>query len=117
MSGVFINYRGEDTSSYGVLLYRELARQFGDDLVFLDSVSIEAGADFADEILGRVRSTQVLLAVVGPRWLTAADPSGRRRIDDPDDWIRRELAHADRDTDFHAVQRTEFAALRFHVLS
>jgi hypothetical protein len=32
--------------------------------------------------------------LIGPGWLTATDPSGRRRIDDPDDWIRRELAVA-----------------------
>ena len=32
--------------------------------------------------------------MLGPRWLTATDPSGRRRIDDPEDWIRRELAAA-----------------------
>ncbi|MGH3792738.1 MAG: hypothetical protein ACRDQ9_18475 [Pseudonocardiaceae bacterium] len=46
------------------------------------------------ELLGRVRTAPVLLAVVGPRWLTATDPTGRRRIDDPDDWVRRELAEA-----------------------
>ncbi|HEY3611475.1 MAG TPA: TIR domain-containing protein [Pseudonocardiaceae bacterium] len=94
MSGVFINYRGEDTRSYGVLLYRELSRHLGDDLVFLDSESIAAGTDFAQEILERVRSCQALLAVIGPHWLTATDPSGRRRIDNPDDWIRRELVVA-----------------------
>lgn len=92
--GVFINYRSEDTQSYGAMLYQELVRHFGRDLVFLDSQSIPAGADFAQEILGRVRSARVVLAVVGPRWSTAADPSGRRRIDDPEDWIRRELVTA-----------------------
>jgi hypothetical protein len=92
--GVFINYRGEDTRSYAVLLYRELSRHLGDDLVFLDSESIKAGADFEQEILGRVRSCHALLAVVGPHWLTATNPSGQRRIDDPDDWIRRELVMA-----------------------
>jgi hypothetical protein len=92
--GVFINYRGEDTRSYAVLLYRELSLHLGDDLVFLDSESIKAGADFEQEILGRVRSCQALLAIVGPYWLTATNPSGQRRIDDPEDWIRRELVVA-----------------------
>jgi len=41
-----------------------------------------------------VRSARVLLVVIGPRWLTATAPTGRRRIDDPADWIRRELAEA-----------------------
>ncbi len=91
--GVFINYRGEDSHSYGALLYTELTRQFGADQVFLDCESIPAGADFTRELLERVRSARVLLAVIGSRWSTAAD-AGRRRLDDPNDWIRRELAEA-----------------------
>jgi hypothetical protein len=91
---VFINYRGEDSQSYGALLYTELARHFGDDHVFLDAECIPAGADFVEELLDRVRSARVLLAVIGPRWLTATDRAGRRRIDDPADWIHRELAEA-----------------------
>jgi hypothetical protein len=91
---VFINYRGEDSRSYGALLYTDLIRQFGDDQVFLDAESIPAGADFVQELLGRVRSARVVLAVIGPRWLTAVDDTGRRRIDDPADWIRRELSEA-----------------------
>ena len=42
--GVFINYRGEDRHSYGVLLYGELALQFGEEQVFLDCESIPAVA-------------------------------------------------------------------------
>src|SRR5262249_51832577 len=91
---VFINYRGEDSHSYGVLLYRELIGHFGEDVVFLDAESIPSGVDFAEEVLGGVGSAQVLLLVIGPRWLAATDPMGRRRIDDPADWIRRELAEA-----------------------
>jgi len=92
--GVFINYRGEDSRSYGALLYVELSRRFGAELVFLDSESIPAGADFVDQLLGRVRRCRMLLAVIGPRWLTAAPARRGRRIDDPHDWIRRELAEA-----------------------
>jgi hypothetical protein len=91
---VFINYRGEDSRCYGVLLHLELSRYFGADLVFLDSESIPAGADFAVQLLARVRSCAVLLAVIGPKWLHAADADGRRRIDDPADWIRQELVEA-----------------------
>jgi hypothetical protein len=91
---VFINYRGEDSHSYGALLYTELKGRFGEDQVFLDAETIPAGADFEVELLGAVRTARVLLAVIGPRWLSATDRTGRRRIDDPDDWIRRELAEA-----------------------
>ena len=92
---VFISYRSEDSHSYGALLYTELSRQFGLGRVFLDAESIPAGADFAEELVERVRSARIVLAVVGPRWLAVADPvTGRRRIDDPDDWVHRELAEA-----------------------
>jgi hypothetical protein len=92
--GVFINYRGEDSHSYGALLHAELCRWFGPELVFLDSASIPAGADYVEQLLGRVRRARVVLAVIGSRWLTVAGPGGGRRIDDPADWIRRELVEA-----------------------
>lgn len=92
--GVFINYRGVDSPGYGALLYSELARRFGVDRVFLDCESIPAGENFVDILLARVRSAMVVLAVIGPQWLTVADDSGRRRVDDPADWTRRELAEA-----------------------
>src|SRR5215472_12074974 len=91
---VFINYRGEDSHSYGVSLYTELSHQFGNELVFLDAESIPAGADFVETLLNSIRSARVLLAVIGVRWLAATDLAGRRQIDDPADWIRRELAEA-----------------------
>ena len=94
MSGVFINYRGEDSRSYGALLRLELSQRFGPESVFLDTESIPAGADFATHILGRVRLAKVVLAVVGPSWLTATDTHGRRQIDRPDDWVRQESAAA-----------------------
>ncbi len=92
--GVFISYRGEDSGSYGALLYVELSRWFGPDLVFVDSESLPAGSDFPDQLLARLRRCEVLLAVIGPRWLTAVGMDGQRRIDDPQDWVRRELAEA-----------------------
>jgi tetratricopeptide (TPR) repeat protein len=91
--GVFVNYRGVDTGSYGALLHSELSRRFGAELVFLDAESIRVGA-VVDELLGWVRRCRVMLAVVGPGWLATAGADGRRRIDDPSDWVRRELAEA-----------------------
>jgi hypothetical protein len=92
--GVFISYRGNDCHSYGALLYLELSRCFGTDLVFLDSRSIPAGTDFAIQLLAQVRQARVVLALIGRSWLTATDAEGRRLIDDPRDWVRRELVEA-----------------------
>jgi hypothetical protein len=91
---VFINYRGVDSGSNSFLLYRELSSRFGPDLVFRDAESIPAGADYVAELLRRVRQARVVLAVIGPQWLTVTDDRGRRLIDNPADWIRRELAEA-----------------------
>jgi hypothetical protein len=93
-SEIFINYRRADSGSYGALLYVDLVRYFGPGVVFMDSMSIPAGSDFTVELLAGVRCTTVLLAVIGSAWLTAIDAAGGRLIDDPDDWVRRELVAA-----------------------
>lgn len=36
----------------------------------------------------------MLLVVIGPNWLSSADPDGRRRLDDPEDNHRREIEAA-----------------------
>jgi TIR domain-containing protein len=94
VGGIFINYRGEDSQTAAVLIDRELAARFGSDQVFLDCRSIPAGADFVEELLGRLRVCSVLLVVIGPHWLTLTNAAGERRIDDPQDWIRREIVEA-----------------------
>jgi tetratricopeptide (TPR) repeat protein len=94
MTGIFINYRGDDSQTAAALIDRELTARFGSDQVFLDSRSIPAGADFGDELLGRVRTCSVLVVVIGPRWLSLTGEAGQRRIDDPRDWLRREIVEA-----------------------
>ena len=59
--------------------------------------TIEPGVDFAEEIFRAVAACKVLLVIIGPAWLTAADERGRR-LDDPDDIVRLEIEAAlDRD--------------------
>jgi hypothetical protein len=92
-SRIFISYRRADASWPALLLADRLARQFGDDVVFQDLVSIRPGDDFAAEIEAGMGSCSVLLAVIGPRWL-AEEGDGRRRLDDPQDWVRLEIESA-----------------------
>jgi len=94
VGGIFINYRGDDSGTAAVLIDRELTARFGGDLVFLACRSIPVGADFVDELLGRLRACSVLLVVMGPRWLNLVNEVGERRIDNPTDWVRREIAEA-----------------------
>jgi hypothetical protein len=60
----------------------------------MDLDSIEAGMDFADVIREAVDSCVVLLALIGRQWATVADGEGRRRLDNPDDYVRFEIQTA-----------------------
>jgi hypothetical protein len=91
---VFINYRTGDGEASAALLDRELSRRFGSDKIFRASKAIPPGEDFERVILKAVRRCDVLLAVIGLHWLGSRDERGRRPIDDPADWTRREILEA-----------------------
>ncbi|GAB3968068.1 toll/interleukin-1 receptor domain-containing protein [Plantactinospora veratri] len=94
MTGIFINYRTGDETFAAPVIDERLRREFGDDRVFRDSRSLEPGLDFPPEIWYHLKRSTVLLALIGPRWLTLADDSGNRRIDHPKDYVRREIRRA-----------------------
>jgi len=60
----------------------------------MDVAVIEPGQDFREAIDKSVASCSALLAVIGQHWLEARDASGSRRLDDPADFVRSELAAA-----------------------
>ena len=91
---VFISYRRRESSGLAGRLYDRLAGQFGEDQVFMDVDTIAPGVDFAEVITQAVSTCEVLLAVIGPHWLDASDQDGRRRLEDPDDIVRLEIAAA-----------------------
>ncbi|MFB7905280.1 toll/interleukin-1 receptor domain-containing protein [Kitasatospora sp. NPDC056076] len=94
MPDIFVNYRTNDEDSTATLIERELSRRFGTDRVFRASKSIKAGGRFPQELLTAVRRCAVLVAVIGPRWSDARTADGRRALDDPEDWTRREIIEA-----------------------
>jgi len=89
---IFVNYRGSDAASAAAFLHTELSRRFGETVVFLDYESIPLGRDFEPVLFSRVRGSAVLLAVIGDQWLDGV--VGQRPIDDPDDWVRKEILEA-----------------------
>jgi hypothetical protein len=91
---IFMNYRRDDTPWPSNWLYHELAEHFGKDQIFKDIDSIRPGDDFADVITDAVERCDVLLAIIGQGWLTSSDKDGRRRLDDPDDFVRLEIEAA-----------------------
>ena len=81
--GIFVSYRRQETSHLAGRLYDRLADRFGEGQVFIDVDTIEPGVDFAEEISRAVATCKVLLAVIGPNWLTAADDRPHSRYGDP----------------------------------
>ena len=94
MRAIFISYRREDTEGQAGRLFDDLVRHFGEDAVFMDVAGIEPGRDFRQAIDEQVASCGVLLAVIGKSWCDATDAAGRRRLDDPLDFVRLETASA-----------------------
>src|SRR5215470_7940466 len=91
---LFINYRREDTAPYAGRLYDRLIQHFGEDQVFMDVDQIEPGEDFVEVIDRRVGTCDVAIVAIGPRWLDATDESGKRRLDDEEDFVRMEIVAA-----------------------
>jgi TIR domain len=91
MGGVFISYRRTDTDS-ARLFYSWLREHFGPEQVFWDRQDITPGARFDDVLDERVRSSNALVALIGPDWVR--DATDRHRLADPADWLRREIATA-----------------------
>lgn len=60
----------------------------------MDVDDIRPGEDFTRVIETHVAQSRVLLALIGDEWLSAASQDGRRRIDDPQDFVRREICAA-----------------------
>jgi TIR domain/BNR repeat-like domain len=90
MAGVFLSYRRDDAAGYALGVNDALrARGFK---VFMDLDSIGPGKPFPEVIKQALDSSEALIALIGRRWLTAEDDEGRKRLDSPRDYVRREIA-------------------------
>ena len=92
-ASIFICYRRDDSGYTTDRIYDWLNREFP-GAVFRDLDAIPFGVDFRDHIRAVLESCQIVLAVIGPDWLTVTSNSGRRRIDDPLDHVRIEIEAA-----------------------
>jgi TPR repeat protein len=84
--GVFICYRREETAFAARAIYDRVAQKVGRKNVFLDVDNIDPGVDWFDALNEQVGACDALIA--------AADKDNRRRIDDPDDFVRIEIEAA-----------------------
>lgn len=94
MDGIFISYRRQDASGFAGRLHDRLVAEFGKSRVFMDVEHIEVGVDFVTAIEQAVSSCRVLIVVIGDGWLDSRDDDGKRRLEDPEDFVRLEIKAA-----------------------
>ncbi|MBN3757374.1 toll/interleukin-1 receptor domain-containing protein [Paraburkholderia sp. Tr-20389] len=94
MRPIFISYRREDSEGQAGRLFESLREVFGEHTVFMDVATIEPGADFRRAIETNIDKCAVLLSLIGRTWLTITDREGKRRLDNPGDFVRIETASA-----------------------
>jgi len=93
---IFISYRRDDDALRAALLDRIVSGAFNEPSkplkvrIFRDT-SQRLGVTWPKEVQEQCSSADVVLVVIGPKWLEARDQFSRRRIDQPDDWVRQEI--------------------------
>jgi len=90
---IFISYRREDSAGHAGRLFDALSEPF-EGRLFMDVDTLAPGTDFFEAIDEAVGSCEALIVVIGREWLTVEDKAGRRRLDDPCDFVRREIESA-----------------------
>jgi tetratricopeptide (TPR) repeat protein len=91
---IFISYRRGDSEGQAGRLFERLRREFGGDRVFMDVTDIDPGKDFRLEIERAIGTCDLLLVIIGQEWLHCETPTGERRLDQAEDWVRLEVAAA-----------------------
>jgi hypothetical protein len=94
MVDIFISYRRDDSAGWTGRLTTDLQRRFGQKTVFQDIGAIEPGEDFIAVIERSLQACSVVLVVIGREWSLAKDKAGLRRLDNPEDPVRLEVAMA-----------------------
>lgn len=88
MGGIFISYRRLDAQGEALHQFDDLAEHFGAGRVFMDVTTITPGRDFRTAIESGVGSCDVLIAILGTRWMELARPAGET------DYVRQEISTA-----------------------
>jgi hypothetical protein len=91
---IFINYRRSTTAAAAGRLYDRLEHHFAREDLFMDVDAIEPGLDFVEILDQQISNCRAFIAVIGPNWAGVTDEAGRRRLDNPNDYVRIELEAA-----------------------
>ncbi len=91
---IFINYRRDDAGGFAGRLSDTLANYFGRSRVFRDVTDIDYGHDFSQVIDQKLSESGAVVVLIGEKWCSVTDREGKRRLDDPSDYVCREIAAA-----------------------
>src|SRR6266481_5488072 len=91
---IFISYRREESRRSARILYDRLCARFDRKQIFMDIDAIALDDDFVKGIEKTVAECDVLIALIGEHWLTSTDERGSRRLENPEDFVRIEIATA-----------------------
>lgn len=92
-SNIFINYRKDDARWNALSLYTELLKYFPKESIFKDFNNIEPGEDFVISISKALEQCNVLLVLIGNKWLDISNEKGSR-LNNEDDYVRLEISTA-----------------------
>jgi hypothetical protein len=88
---LFISYRRLDSAIFSQWLATQLQGAYGLGSVFIDTESIRDADAWPAKVASSLNAASVFIVVIGKSWLSIKDECERRRIDLPDDWVRREI--------------------------
>ncbi len=94
MKKIFISYRRKESSGYSRLVYDRLRAAQPDWDIFMDVEGIPVGENWRNVLGARIDSSDIMIVLIGREWLTMTEPNGVRRLDNPDDVTRWEIASA-----------------------
>lgn len=96
---IFISYRRDSDLGRSALVEKAIQGGFqrtesGIEVSIYRDVEQRLGVAWPEEIVRHVAGADLFLVLIGPEWLAATDNFSRRRIDQEDDWVRKEIALA-----------------------
>lgn len=94
MGNIFISYRREDSQHITDRIFDHLVRHFDRKTLFKDVDNIPIGVDFRAHIDAAVANSDVVLAIIGPAWVSVRGADGKRRLDQPNDAVAIEIGSA-----------------------
>lgn len=93
MAKIILSYRRADSDAIAGRIRDKLASHYGDNSVFMDIDSIPFGFDFREHVKTALLENDILIAVIGPKWI-GSNSDNRTRINEETDPVRIEVETA-----------------------